>query len=133
MTFQIPSILPFVFLLFLNNFVYSLLYCTFALVLLILAEVHLFQVFQQKLDESQTETSIARQLVEIYSKINKELKEAVEISFTGKKLVNYVPIREIVITTEIESLNKEIDKSLNVRSLEPVSLEDKEDKKKLIL
>lgn len=88
---------------------------------------------QQKLDESQTETSIARQLVEIYSKINKELKEAVEISFTGKKLVNYVPIREIVITTEIESLNKEIDKSLNVRSLEPVSLEDKEDKKKLIL
>lgn len=66
-------------------------------------------------------------------KINKELKEAVEISFTGKKLVNYVPIREIVITTEIESLNKEIDKSLNVRSLEPVSLEDKEDKKKLIL
>ena len=85
---------------------------------------------QQKLDESQTETSIARQLVEIYSKINKELKEAVEISFTGKKLVNYVPIREIVITTEIESLNKEIDKSLNVRSLEPVSLEDKEDKKK---
>lgn len=46
---------------------------------------------------------------------------------------DYSPIREIVITTEIESLNKEIDKSLNVRSLEPVSLEDKEDKKKLIL
>lgn len=80
---------------------------------------------QRKLDESQTEASIARKLVEIYSKINKELKDAVELCFSGNKLDNYVPTRELVIVSEIDSINKEIGNTLNVRSLEPIVVEEK--------
>lgn len=84
---------------------------------------------QRKLDESQNEATITRQLVEIYNKINKEFKEIVEVCFSGNKLGNYVPVKELIIVTEVESIKREIDKTLDVRSLESVV---EEDKKKLI-
>ena len=76
---------------------------------------------ERKLDESQTESSIARQLIEIYNKINKELKDAVDISFSASRFCNYVPVKELVIVSNLEIINKEIDKALKIRSLDPVA------------
>lgn len=75
---------------------------------------------QIKLDEGQSETVIVRQLIEIQDKIGKELKNALEYSFTGDRFDNYVPVKKVIIVSRNENIKKEIEKTLNVKSLDPV-------------
>lgn len=76
---------------------------------------------QIKLDEGQSETVIARQLIEIQDKIDKELKNALDFSFAGDRFEYYVPVKKVIIVSKNENINKEIEKTLNVKSLDPVA------------
>lgn len=69
------------------------------------------------LDESQTEKSLAREIVDIYSEIKKKLDEALEIAFSNSDVSKYVAVKNIKIVTSIEMLDKEIQDNLSVKSL----------------
>lgn len=75
------------------------------------------QYITQCLDEGQTEKALARTCVEIYRKIDNEMKEIQEKAFVGRTFRRYVAVDRLEIVTSHEELRQEIDDGLSRRRL----------------
>ena len=85
------------------------------------------------IDQGSTEKAVADEISEVYRKVKNEFSEIKKKAFSEASLKAYVPIEEIKVASENESLQKEIDKAQSIMSLsaiqnkeaESVSLEKK--------
>lgn len=75
------------------------------------------EYIERCLDDGNTEKSLSRDLVEIYLKIEKELQETRRLAFAGKIFGTYVYVKKVEFITQNETLKKEIQDKLSVRSL----------------
>lgn len=85
------------------------------------------------IDQGSTEKAVADEISAVYRKVKNEFSEIKKIAFSEARLKAYIPIEEIKVASENESLQKEIDKAQSIMSLsaiqnkeeESVSLEEK--------
>ena len=71
------------------------------------------------LDEGKTEESIGQDIADIYMEIEKKLKEAVQLSFSGERYGKLVFVKKLHIITQNEKLEREIQNKLSIKSLSP--------------
>ena len=72
------------------------------------------------LDEGQTERSLAREIVDIYSEIEQKILEAERISFSSSNVSKYVAAKKIKIITSIDIMEQEIQDHLSIKSLKQI-------------
>lgn len=84
------------------------------------------------LDEGQTEKSLAREIVDVYSEIEKKFAEAERIAFSSSDVSKYVAVKSIKLVTSMKVIEKEIQDNLSVKSLKQIKRDEEVDVAKVV-